>query len=138
MKKKQIKINENPNYEIIGIVSAEKQHRLAWFLNNNLNLKLVQTAEIKTEAKTTGHEIVFPVFECFNPETETLFRLIGNKTDSKTLIAKQKDFDYFLTFSSVIYKTSELIYQLRQFNFIIAAYPIDKESISPKNKNLFF
>lgn len=136
MKKKHIKITDTSDFQLIGIVTAEKQHRLAWLLNNNLLLKLVQASEIATEKN--NRLVTFPVYECYDEKKQTNFRLIANKAEMQTLVAKQKDFDYLLAFTSAFFETEQLISQLRQFEFIVAAYSIEKEKISGKHQKLLF
>jgi hypothetical protein len=91
------KVRELIDFEMIGLVSTSKPHKLAWIVSSCCNLDLE-----KTDLELTSKEgIIFNPICYFSESDYTSFYLIANKVlqadgYKNYLINALKSFDYFL------------------------------------------
>ena len=89
-----LEIEDEYDFEIIGVSSHEKDYRLAWSLNKTLGWRLVRIEDAVVEGKrsTTHHAR----FRWTHPVDQTVFTLIDNKTPEGTFMPDLMQFDYLL------------------------------------------
>ena len=89
-----LEIEDDYDFEIIGVSSHEKDYRLAWSLNKTLGWRLVRIEDAVVEGKrsTTHHAR----FRWTHPVDQTVFTLIDNKTPEGTFMPDLMQFDYLL------------------------------------------
>ena len=89
-----LEIEDEYDFEIIGVSSHEKDYRLAWSLNKTLGWRLVRIEDAVVEGKrsTTHHAR----FRWTHPVDQTVFTLIDNKTPDGTFMPELIQFDYLL------------------------------------------
>ena len=114
-----LEIEEEYDFEIIGVSSHEKDYRLAWSLNKTLGWRLVRIEDAVVEGKrsTTHHAR----FRWTHPVDQTVFTLIDNKTPDGTFMPELIQFDYLLK----IEQPSESVMKklqsgLRNTDFVLA------------------
>jgi len=102
MAKKIIKTTPDLSYKIVGIISTQKDYKLAWILNNLFSYSLV---------KLNDFESIYDKFNFYkyqNQQTKVL--LIENKNSEGILIDEFKKFNFILKiFNSENIKTEEFI-----------------------------
>ena len=114
-----LEIEDEYDFEIIGVSSHEKDYRLAWSLNKTLGWRLVRIEDAVVEGKrsTTHHAR----FRWTHPIDQTVFTLIDNKTPEGTFMPELIQFDYLLK----IEQPSESVMKklqsgLRNTDFVLA------------------
>ncbi len=114
-----LEIEDEYDFEIIGVSSHEKDYRLAWSLNKTLGWRLVRIEDAVVEGKrsTTHHAR----FRWTHPVDQTVFTLIDNKTPEGTFMPELIQFDYLLK----IEQPSESVMKklqsgLRNTDFVLA------------------
>ena len=138
---KKIKLTYNPDYKfaLIGISSHENDYKLAWSINNDLNLNLSKQEDISIFNKKYSETQNFSVFS-HNDETNlTLYNLISNRCENGFLIHEYNKFDYFLQIYGELTDTDikEILNKLKQNNNIIIAGKLDLSQIKSIGKLIF-
>lgn len=98
MKKKRLEIDYSYDFELIGVISSAKGYKLAWDINNQLDVHLVKQMDviIQFNDKVTG------TYSHFAHESPlNLIRLFRNKPNeaeaAKNLLAQEfPHFDYIV------------------------------------------
>jgi hypothetical protein len=98
MKRNKLVVEHLYEFELLGIVAPVKDYKMAWIINNSLDLKLAKIDDYELEF-ISGTRLCISQFKC---EKENGFiQLLKNKsfsfdTNSLYLIPELKIFDYFL------------------------------------------
>ncbi len=105
MKKKKLLAEYEYNFELFGITSSVKPHRLAWELNNLLKIKLIRKDDLPITYKS-GDDRTFVSFEYETPlNVIRLFRNRPNEVPSDpakySLVIEYPHFDYILLVKSI-------------------------------------
>lgn len=114
-----LEIEDEYDFEIIGVSSHEKDYRLAWSLNKTLGWRLVRVADVVVEGKrsTTHHAR----FRWTHPVDQTVFTLIDNKTPDGNFMPDLAQFDYLLKIEQPADLTmKKLLEGLRKTDFVLA------------------
>ena len=91
----KLKLNEE-HYSLIGIVSTCKEYKLAWILNNILDISLAKEKDEKINL--INNELIY-VSHFLYKRKKMYLRLISNKTTKSHLITSLSNFDYLVQFS---------------------------------------
>ncbi|GHT25141.1 hypothetical protein FACS189430_11310 [Bacteroidia bacterium] len=114
---------EKLSFTLIGISSHENEYRLAWSLNNFLELKFTQTEPLKGKAG----EFVRYIHQ---GSDEPTVWLISNRCDNAYLLNKYKNFDFLLKFERELDATelTEWLQKLKGVTLVsaILQIPVDK------------
>ncbi len=114
-----LEIEEEYDFEIIGVSSHEKDYRLAWSLNKQMGWRLVRIQDAVAEGKrsTTQHAR----FRWVHPVDHTVFTLIDNKTPEGTFMPDMAQFDYILKVEQPSESTMEALFnELRETKLVLA------------------
>ena len=114
-----LEIEDEYDFEIIGVSSHEKDYRLAWSLNKSLGWRLVRIEDAVVEGKrsTTHHAR----FRWTHPVDQTVFTLIDNKTPEGTFMPDMAQFDYILKIEQPSESTMEALFnELRETKLVLA------------------
>jgi hypothetical protein len=115
-----LEIEDEYDFEIIGVSSHEKDYRLAWSLNKTFGWHLVRIEDAKLDGKrsTTYHAR----FRWMHPVDQTVFTLIDNITPEGTFMPDLAQFDYLLKIEQPVDSTmKKLLEGLRKTNFVLAS-----------------
>lgn len=138
---KKIKLTYSPDYEfiLIGISCHENDYRLAWSINNDLDLTLSKKDDIKIFNKKYSETQNFSVFS-HNDETNlTLYNLISNRCKNGFLIKDYNKFDYFLQIYGELSESdiNEILNKMKRNNDIIIAGMLDLRKIKSIERLMF-
>jgi hypothetical protein len=130
MKKKRLDIDYSYDFELIGIISPLKGYKLAWEINNRLEVKLIKENDLQITFKK-GAESTFSYFS-YQVEGNVLklFRNKPNETEQtkNLLVPEYPHFDFILlTQSDDTGKSNRLQEVLRTIPSIelVAFIPLD-------------
>lgn len=142
------------DYTLIGIHSTLEDYRLAFFLNQNLNIQLSRSND---DLDFSQDNCKFPFYIYDDENNFTDWSLISNKhayTSSATveksnlfgeeskisyLIPEKKQVDYFIKISGNIPKkdVSTILAKINQTYQIITSYTLDPYSLKSKDNLIF-
>ena len=126
----KLKLNEE-NYSLIGIDSKCKEYKLAWILNNILDISL---AKEKDEKINLINNDSINISHFLYRRKKMYLRLISNKTTKSHLIVSLSNFDYLIQFSPNLFEFSsfDIINKLKSNNLIQFANFVDTKLIKEK------
>lgn len=126
------------DFVLFGLSSHQKDYRLAWFLNRDLNWQLVKNKNLELTLKKGESESF--ARSSFHDETNHLhYDLISNLGQEAYLIPEQKEADYFLRIEGEMenHEIRELLTKIKKIEIVNMAFEIDPTKLKSKN-NLFF
>ena len=126
-------------FVLIGISSHENDYKLAWSINNDLNLNLSKKEDISIFNKKYSETQNFSVFSHDDETNLTLYNLISNRCENGFLIQEYNKFDYFLQIYGELtdFDIKELLNKLKLNNNIIIAGKLDLSKIKSIGKLIF-
>lgn len=140
MKKKKVTLNidQEIDFELIGICSHLVDYRLVWDLNKVLGFHFERIEDYcvynKTGTKMTEHS----TYEYIDDENKTMFFLVKNKHEGQYLVPEKSSIDYFLfLYENYIENVEELTKRIKKATSVLGVYPFEPTSIaSVKNIEL--
>jgi hypothetical protein len=142
MKTIKLVVEYDYEFELVGLISSLKGHKLAWTLNNELKIELKKEEDICIDFLHEGQLVIIN----YNFETEhSNFRLIKNKScefaniASPYLIPELKEYDYFIQVKdeSGFFNISEVIEKLKNINGVEYMKIIETENLKSKDNLIF-
>ncbi|MBL4605205.1 MAG: IPExxxVDY family protein [Flavobacteriaceae bacterium] len=142
------------NYTLIGIHTALEDFKLAYLLNNNLNIQFSR-ANFSLDFESRESKASFSIYQYVNEEYDFDWYLIANSfseekrnekdtlaftAETKTyLIPEKKRVDYFIkivgeTNQELIYKTIDKIKRISQ---VVTSYTVDTNTLKSKEFLIF-
>src|SRR5690554_6473063 len=142
VKKTKLFVPYEYEFDLIGITTTVKEYKLAWSINNLLNIRLVKDKDLEIAFKND----TFVVISNFIYETEnSVLRLLKNKSFGQGagshgyLVPELKDFDYIVLISGFedTFSTEELIQKFRTLSEIDFLQKINVDQLKSR-ENLIF
>lgn len=137
MSKLTFSLENEYDFELIGISCHSKDYRICWSLNNALktNFKRIEDYEIQKK-----NEIInFPFFEYIDEDNNIEYFVIANKSSEGYLVSEKQSIDYFLVLKGSI--TDKLVENLakkvKEIDLVIIAHRIDVNKLKSKQNLLF-
>ena len=130
-----LEIEEEYDFEIIGVSSHEKDYRLAWSLNKRMGWRLKRLHDIEIRGKRSVS--VHAQYSWVHPVDQTVFTLIDNKTPDGVFMPDMAQFDYILKIDESGDGISDEFFQrLRHADFVLAIQLQDVSKLKFKNNLL--
>lgn len=85
---------EEFEFKLIGIFSAENDYKISWLINKTLNINLVRDGNIGIPINQNVEQ-TFSHYFYEDKSEQIVYRLISNKSDYGCLIPELKNLDYF-------------------------------------------
>lgn len=140
MKKSKLLVQYEYDFELFGISSTARDYKLAWLLNQALNIHIVKVEDLEIDYHNQDKVIT----SHFLFETEyTSLRLIRNKSfgeDKKPLLIPElPNFDYFVLIQDQghVFNIPKILDRLRKLELIQYIQPIEIDKLKSK-ENLIF
>ena len=129
VKKYELVIDDESTLEVFGISSAFADYRLAWELNQCLEVNLTKANEVFEIRPNKSKDLVtFRFFSFFDDENLTRFYLIKNKQEKGAFHAEHPMIDYFLVIrENYSFENGILLEKLRKINGIVAVFDFPVE-----------
>ncbi|MFY0628959.1 MAG: IPExxxVDY family protein [Flavobacteriaceae bacterium] len=142
------------NYTLIGIHTALEDFKLAYLLNNNLDIHFSR-ASFSLDFQSEESKASFSIYQYVNEEYDFDWYLIANSfaeekrnesdtlafaTETKTyLIPEKKRVDYFIKIvgessQDLIYKT---VNEIKKINQVVTSYIVDTNTLKSKDFLIF-
>ena len=142
MKPIKLVVEYDFDFEIIGLITSLKGHKLAWGINNELKIELKKEEDIIIDFLNEGQLVIINYIY----QTEySNFRLIRNKScefvniASPFLIPELKEYDYFVQLQdeSGIFGVSEIREKLNKITGIEYIKVIETQNLKSKDNLIF-
>ncbi len=142
MKPIKLVVEYDFDFEIIGLITSLKGHKLAWAINNELKIELRKQEDINIDFLHEGQLVIINYIY----QTEySNFRLIRNKScefvniASPFLIPELKEYDYFIQLEdeSSSFSVSEIKEKLKNISGIEYIKVIETENLKSKDNLIF-
>jgi hypothetical protein len=136
------KIVLNVDYEhtflAIGICSPQKDYRLCWLLNKNLETDLRKIRDFSYTPPGSRENLGFTVYRYLNERKRMDYSLVSNRSSGYMLFSEPKNLDYlFLVRNpSDQFTPIGLLTMIRKTPFVQAAFMVDGKL--GKQENAFF
>jgi len=138
-KKHILTFDEELDFEMIGLCSHHNDYRLAWSINDQVQLHLTKCDEDYIVTNRKGEEVSTHSMYAFEDEVNRLeYYLVKNKHKGQYLIQEKPTIDYFLFLCNNLgVDSEELITKLKSVPSILAVFSFDPEEI-PSAEALMF
>jgi hypothetical protein len=131
-----LKLNQDDESVLLGIVSAEPDYKLSLALNKDLKIALKNSSPLKI-TDNSGDEMTFSRFSDSSESHNLIYELTSNRSGSDYLVRKLKNVDYIFRIHDPDKEVNidKTISALRDGECITAVFNIDAASIKDKNLN---
>jgi len=131
-----LKICQNDESVLLGIVSAEPDYKLSLALNKNLKISLKNTHPVILNNES-GNELTFSRFSDSSALHGLIYDLTSNRSGKNYFVKKLKNIDYIFQIHDPDngININHIISTLRNAECITAVFNINPELIKDKNLN---
>lgn len=139
MKKTKLVVEFDYDFELIGITSSTKFHKLCWSINKGLGIRLVKQDDFKLD-HPDGREMLFINSSFMDDSCEiVLFKNKSPDNDSHLILPEMPHFDYVLKIIGQFqtFAQEEVIKQLRDVEYIEYIAPISIDKLKSKVNFLY-
>jgi len=138
MKKTRLIVDYEYEFDLAGLISSVKFYKLAWAINQKLDIRLVKQADYELLMK--NNKAVRFINYIYESDNCTL-QLFKNKSDTKEvayLIPEMNHLDYVLKVDSVLqsFANEEVVKALRDVKWIEYIATIDVDNLKSKDNFL--
>lgn len=104
---KKLKLDYIPEFEflLLGIVSYDRDYRLGWEINKELNIDLQRVDDHNIKHKKTGREQYFSCFTFSDENTYLDYKLLSNRSDNGFLLDDLRNIDYLIVITGEYYSS---------------------------------
>lgn len=128
----KLNIEQNNDYILIGLVSAEPDYKLSLSLNKKFRISLKNITPIYLTGDNNP-ELAFSRFSNNDHSSDFMFTLISNRSGKYFLLDKLKNIDYLLHISEREADLNLITSSLREIDIINAVFNININKIKDKN-----
>jgi hypothetical protein len=132
--KVKLKVEQNNEYVLIGLVSAEPDYKLSLSLNKKFRISLKNINPLKLNGDIYSEQ-TFSRFSNNDDHSDLNFSLISNRSGKNFLLNKLKNIDYLLQIQ-ISEKEADLnaiTLKLREIDSVTAIFNIDLNTMKDKN-----
>lgn len=129
LKKYDLVLEDETTLEVYGVSCAFADYRLAWELNQCLDVNLTKSNEVYELRPSKAKELAaFRYFSFFDEECLTRYYLIKNKQEQGVFHPERPMIDYFLVLrENYTFEKEVLMLKLRKINGIVAVFDFPAE-----------
>ena len=136
MKKYTLEPDFDFDFLLFGISCHLKDYRLAWGINNSLELDLIRVENHKVFIRKISQEPAeFSMFFYEEEENHCQYILVANHCEDGALVLDLKHFDYFLIIRGAMFEEVEeqMLENLRSINSVNLVNELVPSTIKSKN-----
>jgi len=131
-----LEIEDNYDFDLIGISSHEKDYRLVWAMNKRMLWRMARIAEISMSQKDVTS--LHGQFRFEHPIEQTVITLIDNKTQDGYFMQELQQFDYLLKIEGERKNCDDAFYKkLRSTPFVLTAFVLQIDKLKTKQNLLY-
>ena len=137
-KKHTLSFDESPEYQLLGLCSHHRDYRLAWSINEAMDMHFVKSENDFALYKKGEISSLHPMYECRDEEAFAEYFLIKNKHEGHFLIPEKPIIDYFLFIcENDQFDPAPFIESLKNLNSVLGVYEFDPALIK-STENIIF
>lgn len=138
-KKYTLELDDDLDFDIVGISSHHSDYRLAWGINQELGLHLAKCDEPYCVTDKKGTIVSrHSMYEYADDSDRMMYYLIKNKHQGKYLIPEKPGIDFFLFLcDNWAVEISELVVELKAVPSVLGVFPFDPEELSSAENIVF-
>ncbi len=131
----KLNIDQNNDYILLGIVSAEADYKLSLSLNKKFRISLKNISPVRINSEQNKSELTFSRFSNNDTPADFMFCLVSNRSGKSYLLNKLKNIDYLFQIQNPDNEVNlnDITSDLREIDTITAVFNIDLDSIKDKN-----
>jgi hypothetical protein len=124
-------INQEYDFDVMGLTCQEKDYRLVWAINLELGWRLEREQDHKVIYKT--HQTLHSRYIFFDEENGRVIRLLVNRGEGGALLPELHGIDSVLILEGFEGgQITELMTRLRKISFLLACIGLDLNKIKSK------
>lgn len=137
-KKYRLESQYDSDFTLIGIISHQRDYRLVWSINNQLQLNMIKMDDLKIFQDKKNENNFFSFYYYDDINTFKTYFFISNSGQKGLLFPEYKQTNFFLFIKGNVNPAyrNEIIKQLNKNNYILNTHHIPLSSI--KNVDNFF
>lgn len=138
-KKHTLELDQEIDFDLIGICSHHSDYRLAWGINQLLELHLSKCDEDYCVTDRKGVVVsTHSMYEYQDENDRLVYYLIKNKNQGKYLISEKTGIDYFFFLcDNWAIELFDIISDLKKVPSILGVYSFDPQEL-PSAQNIVF
>ena len=138
MVKHKLTLEEDFDFELVGICSNHADYRLCWAINKALGLGLSRAEDYEVVSKKEGQHL-YSFYEYFDEDDHIEYTLIKNISDNyRPLIPEKEQIDYFLVIkNNAVRDIEDMLSRLKGLESVLTAFIFDPDDLKSK-ANLIF
>ncbi|MFT6844668.1 MAG: hypothetical protein ACJAUV_000850 [Flavobacteriales bacterium] len=139
MVKYKLEVESDFDFLLFGICAHIKDYKLAWLINQQLELMLVRSEnDVINWTSLPNKRRSYGLFKYFNENNGVNYYLINNSVDNVKLLPDQRQFDFFLMIKGdVELSIVNLVKKIREITGVLTVYELDPENIKHKDNLIF-
>lgn len=139
MAKHTLQLEDDFNFDLIGLCSHQSDYRVCWSINEHLGLHLSKSLEPFMVSGKKGDVISSHSFFEWNDENDAVdYFLIKNKYNTQFLIPEKSQIDYFLVIREAgIIEVDDFLTKIKEISGILTAFIFDPGELKSGSKLIF-
>tara|TARA_B110000046_G_scaffold29074_1_gene30322 strand:+ start:4483 stop:4896 length:414 start_codon:yes stop_codon:yes gene_type:complete len=137
MAKLTLEVEEDYDFDLVGICSHVKDYRLSWEINKALGFDLMKDNNYEINVKGASQSYSF--FSFIDEENLIEFYLVNNRCANGVLLPEEKRSDYFLMIKGVLRggQKAQIIKQIDNIRNVLKTHEIEVNQLKSKSNLLF-
>jgi hypothetical protein len=137
MSKIVLSLEEDYDFDLVGISCHSKDYRLCWELNNTLGIDLTRTEDLTITKKEVAGNYSF--YEYDDEENHLSYYLMANKCSNGYLIPEKKTTDFFILIKGIFDENYilKILSKINSISLILTSFQLDPNSLKSKQNLLF-
>lgn len=137
-KKYRLESQYDSDFTLIGIISHQRDYRLIWSINNQLQLNMIKMDDLKIFQDKKNENNFFSFYYFDDPLTFKTFYFISNMGSNGLLFPEKKQTNFFLLIKGNVSPElrNDIILKLNENSYVLNTHAISISSI--KNIDNFF
>lgn len=139
MAKHTLQLEEDFNFDLIGLCCHQSDYRLCWSINEHLDLHLSKSLEPFMVSSRKGEVISSHSFyEWFDEYQNIDYFLIKNEHNKEYLIPEKRQIDFFLIVREAgVIEIDDFLTRIKEISGILAAFVFDPAELKSSSKLIF-
>ena len=139
LKRNKLPIGYDYDFEIIGIIAAIKEFKLAWSIGKELNIEMLKQKDIQINLLNSTIWISNYIYETENSVLRMLNNKCVNDSSQKFLIPEMNRFDYLIKLEGEgdTFTPDEVAEKMKQIDSVQYSAVIDYTKLKSKENFLF-
>lgn len=138
MAKYKLLLEDDYDFDLIGICSSHSDYRLVWGINNSIKIKLAKEADFSILEKKNG-EHLHSFYSYYDEEEHIEYYLVKNVSNNYQRLIPEKDqIDFFLIIrNNLTLDINDLINRLKEIESILTAFSFIPSELKSKGNLIF-